>query len=127
MHKFRAHSALMNGKAPNKPPQGIKAEALAQIVQVMADAEIQEKRNPALRLPRQAEHYSQLVGYFLAGKNSKDIAVSIQAHFQRLQKYRRQCLDLGRGRRRRALFEVSARLIECPAHARRSCSRLNSR
>jgi hypothetical protein len=92
-HKFHPQSALMNGKAPKKPPHGIKAPAPSQKVQVMADAEIQEKRNPALRLPRQAEHYSQLVGYFLAVKNSKDIAVSIQAHFQRLQKYRRQLLD----------------------------------
>ena len=33
--------------------------------------EIHEKRDPALRLPRQAEHYSQIVGHFLAVKNSR--------------------------------------------------------
>ena len=65
-----------------------------QKVQVMADAEIQEKRDPALRLPRQAEHYSQIVGHFLAVKNSKEIAVAIQAHFQRLQKYHTVLLNL---------------------------------
>ncbi len=60
----------------------------------MADAEINEKRDPALRLPRQAEHYSQIVGHFLAVKNSREIAVAIQAHFQRLQKYHRDLLNL---------------------------------
>jgi hypothetical protein len=60
----------------------------------MADAEIEEKRDSALRLPRQAKHYSQLVGHFLAVKNSKDIGVSIQAHFERLQRYHRQLLGL---------------------------------
>ncbi len=60
----------------------------------MADAEINEKRDPALRLPRQAEHYSQIVGHFLAVKNSKEIAVAIQAHFQRLQKYHIDLLNL---------------------------------
>jgi hypothetical protein len=58
----------------------------------MSDDEILEKLDPALRLPRQAEHYSQIVGHFLAVKNSKEIAVAIQAHFQRLSKYHRQLL-----------------------------------
>ena len=54
----------------------------------MADAEIKEKKDPALRLPRQA------VGHFLAVKNSREIAGAIQAHFERLQKYHRDLLDL---------------------------------
>lgn len=60
----------------------------------MANAEIAEKKDPALRLPRQAEHYSQIVGNFLAVKNSKEIAGAIQAHFERLQKYHRELLGL---------------------------------
>ena len=60
----------------------------------MADAEITVKKDPALRLPRQAEHYSQIVGHFLAVKNSREIAGAIQAHFERLQKYHRQLLGL---------------------------------
>ncbi|MCE2739322.1 MAG: hypothetical protein LW703_13345 [Rhodobacter sp.] len=65
-----------------------------QIVQVMSDEEILEKLDPALRLPRQAEHDGQIVGHFLAGKNSKEIVVAIPAHFQRLSKYHRQLLGL---------------------------------
>jgi hypothetical protein len=93
-HSFHPKSALMNGRVPPAPPQPIDIPEPAQIVQVMEDGEIAEKRDPALRLPRQAEHYSQIVGHFLAVKNSREIAVAIQAHFQRLQKYHRELLNL---------------------------------
>lgn len=93
-HKFHPKSALMNGKTPRMPPQMIEVPAPAQIVLVMADAEIAKKRDPALRLPRQAEHYSKIVGHFLAVKNSREIAGAIQAHFERLQKYHRELLGL---------------------------------
>jgi hypothetical protein len=100
-HEFHPKSALMNGKAPKPRTHGTNVPQPSQRVQVMADAEIAEKRDPALRLPRQAEHYSQIVGHFLAVKNSKEIAGAIQAHFERLQKYHRELLGPGnRGRRR---------------------------
>ncbi len=50
--------------------------------------------DPALRLPRQAQHYSQIVGHFLAVKNSKEIAGAIQAHFERLERYHAELLGL---------------------------------
>lgn len=94
-HAFHLQSALMNGKVPPLPAGGALAiPEPFQIVQVMTDAEILEKADPALRLPRQAEHYSQIVGHFLAVKNSKEIAGSIEAHYQRLSKYHRQLLRL---------------------------------
>lgn len=93
-HRYHPQSALMNGKVPFQPPRKFKIPEPFQRVQVMADAEIEEKRDPALRLPRQAEHYSQIVGHFLAVKNSKEIAGAIQAHFERLQKYHRSLLGL---------------------------------
>ena len=77
----------MNGKVPRPPANRIEVPAPFQKVQVMADREIAEKKDPALRLPRQAEHYSQIVGHFLAVKNSREIATAMQAHFERLQKY----------------------------------------
>ena len=93
-HKFHSKSALMNGKIPPVPEDKIDVSEPSQIVQVMASTEINEKKDPALRLPRQAEHYSQIVGHFLAVKNSKEIAGAIQAHFQRLEKYHRELLGL---------------------------------
>ncbi len=93
-HEFHGRSALMNGKVPKPPIDRSKSPEPSQKVQVMSDAEIAEKKDPALRLPRQAEHYSQIVGHFLAVKNSKEIAGAIQAHFERLQKYHQQLLGL---------------------------------
>lgn len=93
-HSFHPVSALMNGRVPPVPAGPLNLPDPAQIVQVMADAEIADKRDPALRLPRQAEHYSQIVGHFLAVKNSREIAGAIQAHFQRLQRYHRELLNL---------------------------------
>ena len=93
-HEFHPKSALMNGKVPRLPAHRVNVPQPFQRVQVMADEEIEEKRDPAHRLPRQAEHYSQIVGHFLAVKNSKEIAVAIQAHFQRLQKYHKELLNL---------------------------------
>ena len=64
---FYAHhsnSALMDGELPTTPPSGARTPEPHQVVQVMASAEIDEKKDPALRLPRQAEHYSQIVGHF---------------------------------------------------------------
>ncbi len=84
----------MNGKAPQPLTDVLTPPEPAQRVQVMTEDEIREKRDPALRLPRQAEHYTQIVGHFLAIKNSKEIAGAIQAHFERLQKYHRELLGL---------------------------------
>ncbi len=70
-HAFHPKSALMNGKVPPAPAYKVDIPKPDQIVQVMADPEIAEKLDPALRLPRQAQHYSQIVGHFLAVKNSR--------------------------------------------------------
>jgi hypothetical protein len=93
-HEFHGRSALMNGKVPKLPNTPAKSPEPSQRIQVMPDVEIAEKRDPSLRLPRQAEHYSQIVSHFLAVKNSREIAGAIQAHFERLQKYHRQLLGL---------------------------------
>jgi hypothetical protein len=92
--RFDRQSPLMNGKLFAAPWQEIPIPEPAQKVQVMSDAEIEEKKDPALRLPRQAEHYSQIVGHFLAVKNSNEIARAIQGHFARLERYHRQLLNL---------------------------------
>jgi hypothetical protein len=93
-HHFDKRSALMNGKLPKQPQTKFRIPKPEQIVQVMSLAEIAEKKEAALRLPRQAEHYSQIVGHFLAVKNSREIARAIQAHFVRLEKYHRRLLNL---------------------------------
>jgi len=95
-HHFDQQSALMNGTLPAQPSAAVEIPEPTQIVQVMSDAEIAEKLDPALRLPRQAEHYSQIVGHFLAVKDSPQIARAIHAHFQRLEKYHRALLGMAK-------------------------------
>jgi hypothetical protein len=93
-HHHNRLSTLMNGSVPRLPAVSMPPLAPTQIIQVMSDAEIAEKKQPALRLPRQAAHYSQIIGHFLAVKNSKEIARALQAHFERLTRYQRELLGL---------------------------------
>jgi hypothetical protein len=92
-HHFNPQSQLMNGTVPPSNGYGAVPEP-EQIVQVMPDAEVRERKDPAQRLPRQADHYAQIVGHFLAVKNSPQIARAMDAHFSRLQKYHRTLLGL---------------------------------
>ncbi len=91
-HVFHEKSALMNGTVPRVLASQTDLIEPAQIVQVMSPQEIVEKQQPTLRLPRQAEHYSAIVGHFLAVKNSRQIAGAMNAHFERLRRYHRQLL-----------------------------------
>jgi hypothetical protein len=84
---FHAQSKLFNGA----PPRGIGMPAdipePAQRVQVLPDADIQTRKDPAQRLPQQASHYASIVSHFVTVKNSEEIARAMEAHFERLQKY----------------------------------------
>ncbi len=91
-HHFDSKSELMNGALLAKPPRA-KLPEPTQKIQVMADEEIAEKKDPTQRLPRQAAHYGQIIGHFLAVKNSRQIARSMNAHFERLQKYHAKLLN----------------------------------
>ena len=85
-HHFNKKSKLMNGTVPPAPSKAPVPNASFK-VQVMSDKEISERKTPEQRLPRQANHYAQIVGHFLAVKNSTQIAGAMDAHFQRLSKY----------------------------------------
>jgi len=78
---------LMNGTPLPLPKGRAVVPKPAQIVQVMSDAEIKEKTDPTLRLPRQAERYAEIVNHFVAVKNSRQVARAMNAHFARLAKY----------------------------------------
>ena len=92
-HRFNNLQRLMNGTnpAPITPPNTFPEPA--NIVQVMTDEEIVDRKKTELRLPRQAHHYAQLVGHFVSVKNSDQIAKAMDAHFQRLAKYHSQMLQ----------------------------------
>ncbi|MGY4533624.1 hypothetical protein ACVW0Y_002756 [Pseudomonas sp. TE3786] len=92
-HEFSRTSPLINGTVPQSKNYGSPPEPY-QRVQVMPDDELKKRRDPTQRLPRQADHYAQMVGHFLAVKNSPQIARAMEAHFLRLQKYHKTLLGL---------------------------------
>lgn len=92
-HHYHPQSSLMNGTIPAPPDPPIEIPEPARTVQVMCDAEIEERSSPELRLPRQANHYAQIVGHYLAVKDSKEIARAMDAHFDRLKRYHRMLID----------------------------------
>jgi hypothetical protein len=85
-HHFNKKSKLMNGTVPRTPENASIPKAAVK-VQVMSDKDISERKTPEQRLPRQANHYAQIVGHFLAVKNSTQIAGAMHAYFQRLNKH----------------------------------------
>lgn len=94
-HYFNPRSQLMNGSVlPMVDPQAGPPPEPDFVVQVMASDEIAEKKDPAQRLPRQAAHYAQIVGHFLAVKNSTHIARAMNAHFDRLKRYHATLLGI---------------------------------
>lgn len=93
-HHYNQSSRLMNGTIPQKPPEGLAVPRPTNVVQVMSDKEIFEKRQPEQRLSRQARHYANIVDHFLSVKNSKEIARALDAHFDRLKKYHTLMLSL---------------------------------
>jgi len=86
-HHFDKNSRLMNGTIPSVPDMAFALPDRSNIVQVMPDDEMLEKKDSEQRLPRQAKHYADIVSHFLAVKNSSQIARAMDAHFERLSKY----------------------------------------
>ncbi len=93
-HRFNPLSRLMNGKVPAEPEGGFVFPEPMQVVQVMTDDEIEDRKALEQRLPRQAKHYADIVGHFLAVKSSREIGKAMDAHFERLTRYHAVMLGL---------------------------------
>lgn len=92
-HHYDVQSQLMNGSIPKSQPEIIEVPSPSQIIQVIDRDDLKERLNPESRLPRQSQHYARIVDHFLVVKQSEQIARSMQAHFERLQKYHIQLLN----------------------------------
>lgn len=84
---FDNQSTLMNGSIPKAMASKIDLPDPIQIVQVIEQDDLEDRLNPEIRLPRQAEHYARLVDHYLVVKQSAQIARSMDAHFERMKKY----------------------------------------
>jgi len=86
-HEFNNQSPLVNGAIPDNPaaldfpvPEKVR-------VQVMDDGEIQVRQDPALRFPRQIQHFGSLVDYILNTQDKPHLRRALQVYFDRLAKY----------------------------------------
>ena len=89
-HEFNAQSPLMNGTVPAHPGELSFPVPEKQRIQVLSDEDIELRRKPIYRLPRQAQHYERLLDHILTVKDSHDLRRSLQAHFERLRRYHQQ-------------------------------------
>lgn len=92
-YEFDGQSTLMNGTIPVNPGSLSFQVPARQETQVMSDRDIAVRTDPALRLPRQVEHYQRLVDHVLNVKDSGQLRRSLRAHFERLTKYHNQFLE----------------------------------
>lgn len=86
-HRFDGQSRLMNGTIPANPEALAFAAHEKSRIQVMPDEEIEIRRNPSRRLPRQSQFYFQLVDHILNVKDSPELRRSLASHFDRLSRY----------------------------------------
>lgn len=86
-HRFHPRSRLMNGTVP------LRAKTLPfplpelLTVRLMPEEETHSRRRVELRLPRQAKHFMDLLDHYLNVKDSRELHLALQAHFQRLTDY----------------------------------------
>lgn len=93
---FDDSTTLMNGSIPKLAgDMPAKVPSARQRVQVMSDDDIRVRRDPMLRLPRQIEHIGRLIDHILSVKDSAQLRRSLDAHFDRLDAYRRAFFKRG--------------------------------
>ena len=85
-HEFNDVVPLMNGSIPARPeaPPTLPNKVR---VQVMENEEVKIRQDPALRLPRQVQHFGRLVDHILNVKDSAELRRSLVAHYDRLTAY----------------------------------------
>jgi hypothetical protein len=93
-HRYNDQKTLMNGSVPQRVDQLDFPEPQMHQVQIMDDSEIEVRRKPELRLPRQAEHFGRLVDHILTVKDSAQLRRSLIAHFERLTAYYQTFLNV---------------------------------
>lgn len=86
-HEFHPRSPLMNGKVPPPPTNQAITVPDKVVVKLLPDNEVMSRRRVELRLPRQAKHFGDLLDHYLNVKNSGELLLSLEAHFDRLHQY----------------------------------------
>jgi hypothetical protein len=86
IHYHHSIKPLMNGDLPVYSGNTIVIPA-KQEIQVLPSDEIEKRKDPLLRLPRQIRHFNELFSHILEVKNEKETRRALRAHFDRLSDY----------------------------------------
>lgn len=86
---FEFHNAhpLMQGDIPEGTGRIDFDVPAAEEVQVLPDEIIEQRKDPAVRLPRQAQFFYQLVDHILNVKDQPFLRRTLRSHFDRLSNY----------------------------------------
>lgn len=84
-NEFHREKPLMGTILP--PPTTKPEIPEKQIIAVLPEAEIEKRKDPLLRLPRQAMHFNNLFSHILEVKDNDELRAALAAHFDRLSKY----------------------------------------
>lgn len=85
-HEYHSQHPLMNGIFLPKPSHNVIVPD-RQMVRVLPEEEIERRKDPTLRLPRQAAQFNNLFSWILEVKNNEELRRTLEAHFDRLQRY----------------------------------------
>lgn len=92
IHFHHSKKALINGSIPTPPDSTPNIPKLQEII-VLPLAELESRRNPVLRMPRQADHFRSLISYILEVKDNDELRRTLAAHFERLSDYYNRFLN----------------------------------
>lgn len=87
-NEFHRNKPLMNGKIP-PPPITPPILPQREEVIILPPEEIEKRKDPLLRLPRQAAHFNNLFSHILEVKDNHELRRALEAHFDRLSTYYR--------------------------------------
>jgi hypothetical protein len=91
-NKFHRKKPLMNGSIPI-PPSRKPILPAQQEVMILPETEIEKRKDPLLRLPRQASQFNSLFSHILEVKDNADLRRALEAHFERLSTYYRDFMS----------------------------------
>jgi hypothetical protein len=91
-NKFHKQSKLVNAQELSEPENFGPEPDPDQKIQILPDDQIELRKRPEIRLPRQAKTFLDLVAHIVEVKNNEKTLFGLQTHFERLEKYVKQFL-----------------------------------
>lgn len=97
--QFDAESRLVNGKIPTESQMPLDELPSRTCEQIMPEGVIRARQDPAVRFPRQAQQFCQLLDYILNTHDKPHLRVALQVHFDRMNRYMDEFLKTSDGPR----------------------------